>query len=71
MLKMSRLGNVKGSPNIQKGNIHRDLMKCLGHPSIPEPYMVQVPVVLSKRGKAKWQQGNVAFPIMLTHELMA
>ena len=71
MLKMSRLGNVKGSPNIHKGNIHRDLMKGLGNPSIPEPYMVQVPMVLSKRGIAKGQQGNVAFPIMLPNELMA
>ena len=60
MLKMSRLGNVKGSPNIQKGNIHRDFMKCLGNPSIPEPYMVQVPMVLSKPGTAQVRQGYVA-----------
>ena len=58
-------------PTYKKGSIHRDLMKCLGHPSIPELYMVQVPMVLSKRGTAQGQQGNVAFPIMLPHELMA
>ena len=40
MLKMSGMGNVRGSFEIQKGNIHRDLMKCFGKPSIHGPYMV-------------------------------
>ena len=31
MLDMSRFGNVRGSSNIQKGNIHRDLTNCLGN----------------------------------------
>ena len=53
MLKMSGMGNARGSSNIQKGDIHKDLMKCLGHPSIHEPYMVQVPMVLSSLEQLK------------------
>ena len=71
MLKMSRLGNVNGMSKIRTGNIHRDLMKCLGNPSIPQPCIVQVPMVLSKPGTSMAQQGNVEFPIMLPHEMLA
>ena len=71
MLKMSRFGNVRGSSNIHKSNTHRDLMTCLGKPSIPEPYMVQVPMVLPELGTAQVQQGYVAYPMLLPHELLA
>ena len=57
MLRMSKLGSVtgskRGSSKIQKGNIHRDLLKCFGNCSIPEPYIVQVPMVLSKLEQLK------------------
>ena len=46
-------------------------MECLGNPSIPEPYMVQVPMVLSKPGTAQVQQSYVAYPIMMPHEPLA
>ena len=71
MLRMSKLGNAtgsrSGSSKIPNGNIHRDLLKCLGNPSIPEPYIVQVPMVLSKPGTTQVRQGYVPYPIMLPH----
>ena len=75
MLRMSRLGHgtgsKRGSSKIQKGNINRDLPKCLGDPSTPEPYIAQVPMLLSKPGTTQVRQGYVPFPIMLPHELLA
>ena len=75
MSRMAKLGNGigsrRGSSKTQKGNIHRDLLKCIGNPSIPEPYIAQVPMFLSKLGTTRVRQGYVQFPIMLPHELLA
>ena len=63
MSRMASLGNGIGSrrksSKIQKGNIHRDLLKCIGNPSIPEPYIAQVPMFFSKLGTTQVRQGYV------------
>ena len=75
MLRMARLGNGirsrRGSSKIPKGNIHRDMLKCIGNPSIHEPYIAQVLMFLSKLGTTQVRQGYVQFPIMLPHALLA
>ena len=69
MLKMSRLGNVgatykRGSSKIQNGKIDRDLMKCLGKPSIPEPY------ITSANGLVQaWNSSSAAKQCGISHNV--
>eukprot|EP00969_Alexandrium_andersonii_P068671 3029203-Alexandrium_andersonii.AAC.1 len=66
LAKFAKLGNWGAT----KGNTHRDLLRLLGEPSVPDPLFAKVHMCIAKPAAGVSPVAEVDFPYMAPHLLV-